>query len=128
MPMLSLRDSRLTDIDGDLSAILRMHKFRKRTTRIHVHFQRIRELVLRQIGQIQAEKFLCKRFIRHLRHYKCLRLCLNCSNRSTISPSVTLCVTGTQQYCPCASKTVSTPSNVQFLMGSDPNDPSYIVL
>ena len=76
MPMLSLRDSRLTDIDGDLSAILRMHKSRKRTTRIHVHFQRIRELVLRQIGQIQAEKFLCKRFIRHLRHYKCLRLCL----------------------------------------------------
>ena len=39
--------------------------------------------------------------------------CLNSCSRSTISPKVTLCVAGTQQYRPSSFSTVSTPSNSQ---------------
>ena len=52
VPMLPLGDPRLTDIDRNLSTILCMHKLRKRTAIIHIHFQRICELFFWKICKI----------------------------------------------------------------------------
>ena len=66
VPVLPLGDAGLADIDGHLSAVLRVHKFRETAAVVHVHFQCVLKLVCREIGQIEREQFLGKRTFRHL--------------------------------------------------------------
>lgn len=91
VPMLPLRNPRFADINGNLSTILCMHKFRKGASIIHIHFLRICELFFWKVCQIQTEQLLCKRTFRHLRHKKRLGLLLklfeqinNCSQSNLV--------------------------------------------
>ena len=45
-----------------------MHQLREAAAVVHVHLQRVLELVCREIGQVQREQFLGERTFRHLRH------------------------------------------------------------
>ena len=71
VPVLPLGDARPTDIDGHLPAVLRVHQLREAAAVVHVHLQRVLELVCRKIGQVQREQFLGERAFRHLRHQEC---------------------------------------------------------
>ena len=76
VPVLTLCNTGLGDIDADLTAICCMHQLSKATTIVTVHLERIFKLLYRQIGQIEAEQLLCKTTFRHLRHQQIYRLCL----------------------------------------------------
>ena len=60
MPMLAFSNARSGYIYRKLSAINRLEKFCKAAPFIHIHLQRKLNLLLREIGQIRAVKFLCK--------------------------------------------------------------------
>ena len=52
VPVLPLGDARPTDVDGYLPAVLRVHQLREAAAVVHVHLQRVLELVCREIGQV----------------------------------------------------------------------------
>ena len=52
MPVLPLRDARLRDIDTHLTTVQRMHQLREGTAVIHIHLQRERDFLFRQITEI----------------------------------------------------------------------------
>lgn len=70
MLVLALGDSRFTDINGNLAAILSMYQLSKRTSVITVHFHGIFKPVCRKIGKIQGKKLLCKRTHRHFGYHQ----------------------------------------------------------
>jgi len=52
VPVLSLGDAGLTDIDAHLPAIDGVYQLGERATVIHVHFQSVLKFVCGQIGQV----------------------------------------------------------------------------
>lgn len=73
VPMLSLGDAGLGDIDRDLSALRRMEKLRKTAALVTMHRDRIRELIfgeIREIGRVE----LLREAVRLIGHHQILRL------------------------------------------------------
>lgn len=97
VPVLSLGDSGTADVDAHLPAIGGVYQLGKGTTVVHVHLQGILELVCGQIGQVQGVQFFAKEPSGIFGIMSVVGCALNSCRRSTISPSVTLWVTGTQQ-------------------------------
>ena len=74
VPMLSFRDARLGDIDGDLPAVERVDEFRERATVIGIHLERERDFRRREITQIGAVQFFGERPVRDVRNSQRLGL------------------------------------------------------
>ena len=74
VPVLSLRDAWLADIDADLAAIQGMDKFCKGTAIVDIHLQRKGNLFLWKITQISTVEFLCKGVLWNLRNHQGLWL------------------------------------------------------
>ena len=58
VPMLTLGDARLADVDAHLAAIQRMHQLGERASLVHIHLQREGDLLLGKIREIRGVKFL----------------------------------------------------------------------
>ena len=50
VPVLPLGDSGLADVDRNLAGVMCMHEFREGTAVIHIHLQRERGLLVRQVA------------------------------------------------------------------------------
>lgn len=74
VPVLTLGNPGLRDVDRDLTAVQRMHQLRKRPTIIHIHLQRKRHFRCRQIRKIRRIQLLRETPSRNLRYHQRLGL------------------------------------------------------
>lgn len=74
MPMLAFGDTRLGDVDAELSAVRGFEQFRERAARIAIHLQREDGFFFRQIRKIGRIELLGETIIRDLWHHKRLWL------------------------------------------------------
>ena len=68
MPVLTLGDAGLGDVNAHLSTVSGVNQLCEAATIVALHLHRTLEGLLRQIGQIQRKQFLGKGTLRHLRH------------------------------------------------------------
>lgn len=65
VPMITLGDARLGNIDRHLSPVSSFNEFGERPPTVDIHLQWIAETVMRQITQIRTMEFFCE-WIRHI--------------------------------------------------------------
>ena len=70
VPVLALGDSRLRDVDAELTALRGLQQLRERAAPVCVHLQGKYRLLLRQVAQISGVELLGEGALRYLRHDK----------------------------------------------------------
>ena len=68
VPVLTLRYSRLRDVDAELTALRGLQKLRERAAPVRVHLQGKYRPLLRQVAQISGVELLGEGALRYLRH------------------------------------------------------------
>lgn len=74
VPVLSLGDARLADVDAHLSAVGQMHQLSEGTSLVHVHLHWISNFLFRKIREIRGIQLLREASLRYLRNHQGLGL------------------------------------------------------